>query len=1661
MKSIWLKIGGAVAALAVCFILIQGGVAQDLENYKCGMEKHAHDASCYGYALTCGQDESEPHSHGTSCYDVHEDRVCSAGDDEEHEHTDSCWKTREELTCSISDVKGHNHSSACEKESLACDYTEHEHSENCTEPPEPTEPEEQEEPEEIEVTMEDFLENFTIGCYAFGNVLAPPPGRGALLKAADDTWDLKNFVTGIVIKDKDGAPVTNGNFSFGTDYTFNLTFSERTGLNGQFSYNMSGKLVYQFPEQVVIKQAVTNGVINGTNGKKIGDYTVNTSGRMEIWFGKFDSDGNTITQNFIDYYTNTTIRLDVKAQFKQNAGQIAIDFGMDTIVNITLGAPPAGITVKKTAAVFDKANETLNYTVEITAVGGKLTNITLTDTISIYNPTKPASSFQVKAGDIPGKYANPYGNVTYKINNGTAVNAGIAPSGSDMKLDLGGVTLSEGAVIKVEYKLSLKGVFDHIASQSGTNTWFQRAQYDLTIENIATVAGVNADQPGQAATGSGTAKASASSGMMTKKGVFQQGTNRIEWTASVGDGYTVLGGTKIVDALKDSQSIAGDIKLNIWNKPPANGVWGNPTHTTTTATSISGMTVNKNANGGFTFNVPDDVAGASPVYRIDFIYQTSQAQNYATNGNYNNDISITINGRTSTVTGIVNVSKNDYILTTAKTSKIIYDAAGKATAMEYTASYTIRAGSKGAVFNFYDLLKATKRISSNEISTYNVCNRPKDLKVTIEPADSNFKYYVSPTNLSTNATNKFTIYPYGTSTAKVPWPHDDQRTVTFTYRIAIDDTPMIENNAVKLRELLEGRGYKLSNALFAAVSDTGSLSASYLQTGSFDYIYLINKSGAQNGDSPALFDYKVELNGGLSWGGSIGFVGHDGYPLFMADQPAILEDTFDKDMEYVPGSLYVVREGATSGTTDQRAPAYYGPYDTKNKTDQVTVKGNSIRVDFRNMCYIGTWKGSVAQSTGLVAANNATATSNQYKYWYSYNVDGYPYKYTVYYQLRMKNNSMGYQGEGSPSTLKMENTARIYPTYPLFAGGTWESSATMNYVLPKAVTKTMNVNGNIAKAEIIINPNGTRMRPLNVANPRFTAIDIMGDTMALYQGSVKIYTKGTDGKWKTTAETPQPDGLWGVSYVSEQEMRFGLTDEKAIKITYDALILKPAGQSTSINNTITIYGQATRESKENFTVQSSATLTEGSKTGLSLYKQDEDTGASLPGAKFDMYMALKSNGAYDGKQTKLITVNAVKFYFVQEIDDSGKTSKGIYKFNNSWIRRDANPANNGVYLVRETRSPNSDYVCPDPNDPANYAYFVLDPADKAYWEDKLGKPVDILSDNYYLTNKSTLGDLAVAGEKRLTGTIPKNEGMTFWFELKQVNSDGSPYSGTAPAALKEPLYVSVPMTTDANGTYTPAQFTFDKVSGLANGDYYFMAEEVNSPLAWLAMTAPQIVRVNVFAGEATLYYPNNGSKLIFENKYKDPAAAFADVSIPVNKKVSCEDFDHSCKFTFEIEQVVKDTANGGYKPGTSNSYTLPTGSKSISITGDGLGVFILENLPAPKTSPAGTVLTYYFRIKELSGTDDNWQYDQTKHIVRAEVTFDSDRGGQAKLMYLKGESWEDLDALTFTNSFAAGGPKLPETGGAGAWPLIIAGAVWVAMLILHRITTRRGCIYNK
>ena len=93
----------------------------------CGKEEHAHDETCYEVhdELICTQAESEGHVHTEECYTAEKILTCDKEEQELHEHTDECYAeikdeegnvTGKELICGKTELKKHVHDDSCMKE---------------------------------------------------------------------------------------------------------------------------------------------------------------------------------------------------------------------------------------------------------------------------------------------------------------------------------------------------------------------------------------------------------------------------------------------------------------------------------------------------------------------------------------------------------------------------------------------------------------------------------------------------------------------------------------------------------------------------------------------------------------------------------------------------------------------------------------------------------------------------------------------------------------------------------------------------------------------------------------------------------------------------------------------------------------------------------------------------------------------------------------------------------------------------------------------------------------------------------------------------------------------------------------------------------------------------------------------------------------------------------------------------------------------------------------------------------------------------------------------------------------------------------------------------------------------------------------------------------
>ena len=1450
-----------------------------------------------------------------------------------------------------------------------------------------------------------------------------------------DTWDLQNFVTGVSVKDKNGNIISNGIFNYDETYTFVISFAERTGAGGQFSYNAFGKMVYQLPSDLKIITPVNNADIKAANGSVIGHYNIDLAGRVEVWFDNVDNQGNPTPndENFIDYYTNAGLKLSIDAEFNRGGSPRKIVFGAGAEITVTLQEPPAGIKVNKSASSFNQQTESIDYNITITAVGGKVSNISLNDALSF----NIQSNFKIKNGDIPGNYALPFLSVQYSVKGGAWTNASFSASGNDWKIDFSGVTLNAGETIQVKYSLNLAGVLDYFASQGGSSRWIQRLNYDLSLDNTATATGKDTngkDVSAKATTQTPLKKDKA----MTKTGKYLSGPNQIEWTAAVGDGSKKLNGLTLTDALQNSQTVTGSVTVRVWGPPNSQGQFSGP------GTIVTSPTVSI-TSGGFTFVVPSGgVTGVPDIYRVEFVYNSTRSGGFPA-GNYTNDISVGINGNTSTKRGTTNIGVIGANITTTKTSEWVWNNDGTdVTAIKYTCTVVVPPGYEDVNFFLVDeLYMVADDQTGSWPPSLEVPSKAKDFTVSLYPEPtgavgdpSPFRWGLlswsvtsNPTVTESSVNRDFTTnndlawflafpktqgasgYPsVNGSTGGIPdsiWHYAEQKTITISYIITLDaktnwdksqgyPAQFSKYSGTPVKEMLELPGWAIDNE-FSPRQKTGSQWSNGKSSFVSDYKPIHKLGHEANAVSPSVFDYTVDLN----WSPQRNL---NKWPLFASGQAALFEDTFSDKLEYVPGSFYVELYTWSSNTYPANPNSRWYPYSGTGNFNTGTISGTyievydgGIRVDLRDLRQL-TWNSAgpkESNMTSTVISASTLTSANSY--------------FRIHYQLKVKN-EYGYPDE----KLELENTAKVYATSPKFEGG-WTSSASVDYEL-EPVTKEMEVNGSIAETEIIINPLGLRLRPITVVDPYFTAVDTMSDTLAFYLDSIKIYTQDSAGNWKTTPETPQPNGLWSITPVpgDPQSINIGLIDETPIKIVYNALITAPPGTQTTISNTIEVYGEARVCEKSNFIVEETDAEAWGDRVKLRIYKEDEDTRKPIPysgvageNPEFEIYLALPDNSVYDGAQTKFITHGTANFYYI--CDAVYDAVSGAYVFDNPWIRVDGNymDTGNGVYLIYE-KTPPLNY------ESGNDSLVIIAPISagaRAAWKTKLlGEAPEAVADNFQLTNKSKLGEIVIEGAKHVTVPVPYNGGgATFTFELTQVDDFGEPYIGED-SVLAEPLCANVVI---GPAPVPTTYFSFDKITGLEDGVYYFRIEETTTPVGWTLKTVPQTVKVTVEDGEATAEYPGGLAKPVFENKYTGAAAA---ASIPVVKQITGDEYDEGKEFDFHIADVDVD---GNPKPPpnyiNSENYT-------VTITGAGEGLFVIEDLPAPPLG--GTPLTYYFMIwEDLAGKTGGWTYDENVYFVTVEVTYDKDKAGVADVTVIKvwdGDSlsaFEDGD-ITFVNEYS-------------------------------------------
>ena len=128
----------AAVAAVLLVVMVVGSVLNILTQYGvamtgapvCGLEEHTHGESCYTSVLSCGQDETEGHTHTEDCL-YPEELVCGEEEGEEHTHSDGCYAVPDGYACGQEESEGHTHSDGCYTSELTCGLKEHTHTDAC------------------------------------------------------------------------------------------------------------------------------------------------------------------------------------------------------------------------------------------------------------------------------------------------------------------------------------------------------------------------------------------------------------------------------------------------------------------------------------------------------------------------------------------------------------------------------------------------------------------------------------------------------------------------------------------------------------------------------------------------------------------------------------------------------------------------------------------------------------------------------------------------------------------------------------------------------------------------------------------------------------------------------------------------------------------------------------------------------------------------------------------------------------------------------------------------------------------------------------------------------------------------------------------------------------------------------------------------------------------------------------------------------------------------------------------------------------------------------------------------------------------------------------------------------------------------------------------
>jgi len=742
----------------------------------------------------------------------------------------------------------------------------------------------------------------------------------------------------------------------------------------------------------------------------------------------------------------------------------------------------------------------------------------------------------------------------------------------------------------------------------------------------------------------------------------------ISWTITVGPttpAATALNGGVITDTLSGTEMSfppPADIIVNFYNDVGAS------IGTTTAAALGSAFVITGNT---FTFTVP---AAPANICRIVITYDTTITNApelgpgfppivYENNVNYNGNGTV---GRVPITPGAIPITKTTSGICGNPTSGYW---------VEYTITADIPAGLAGQPYYLYDTLAIGSRAIPNvpvaPSGSSSVVITATD-KATGAPAFPALLNTAPVNDIGTN-NNAWRLYLGTTVTPAnsgfLSWQYNDATILTVRYRINLSqaDVDYLRSNS----------SYQLTNATYL-ISSTGG-GTPYLSGSNQNNVggknindtWPIFKSG-QATDNPALFNYTVTINGAYSGRTD---------PLLPTGKTPVFTDTFAPQLQYVPGTFYVV---------DTINPNRF--YALPSGTD-VTPGTNSFSVALASLVQYSGPPSQGGTVTGPAPDWFAVRRNLQ-----------------AHFQLTIKPEFL----ETSQPNLNNRASIAVSP-----GECTFENNVAVTYN-PKQISKTVTPSepgSDLVHVEIVINPDGGFLFSdgSSTGPTQVTARDELTNLM-VYLDGITVYTQTKvgnlwDGNWKPQPISYNNYALWSANVVSTDVIDFVLPNQQPVKIEYDALVTIPQGMPGSIGNKMTIFGVTGEDGENNYQVSNSNAGGGGDALRIRLFKQDPTatnpiTGnnIALPGATFTLYVTDLASSAPPYNLTNPIPVEGLNFYPMMR--DVVTNNFGLAVFDDSRI----NASYDFVFLLVETGfPPNYQAGAQNPAPYENYTFFTVNP----------------------------------------------------------------------------------------------------------------------------------------------------------------------------------------------------------------------------------------------------------------------------------------------------------------------------------------------------------------